>query len=979
MSFGFFKKSFRLYIIATLAVAFSAAARLALHPWLQQNAPFATFYVAIFLMAWQGGVGPAIFTTLLSLIASRFFFTSHLGLHGSLVSNDGFVADITHFSVAIILSAFARLMEKSRHRAMRVATIAVSNEVALKQSEARLQLALEASQMAPWEWDIKSNVVSGSQALEILLGFAPGTFDGSVRNYLKAVDQRDRGMLLNLMQSAVADKTDFRAEFRVCDQDNITRWIESRGRLTYDEHGNATKMIGMIANITRRKEAIEQENVLKEATSLLSFSLDYTTAMNSLANLVVEKFCEICVIHWAKGPGLDSERVVAAASHLEGQDKLLVSRISSCLSDQEYLSAHPPLFAVDECIVYENVPLRVKGGECGSDKHFSEMWMSSERVLRSVAKIPLASHGQVFGYMLLVRLVPPLAFERDDIRFYMELGRRAGLAVENARLFSEAQQAILRHEEELRERIRVEEQLRQSERLYRAIGESIDYGIWICNPEGRVVYVSEGFRKLIGVSLEKWSDCQEWGRKLPDDEAQRIFQTWKKCVQTGAKWDQEIVFQSVDGKQLPVLSRGVPVRDENGNIHCWAGIHLDISRQKKAEAELIRAKEEADAASAAKSAFLANTSHEIRTPLGAIVGFSEILASGDPSPQEKVEYAAIIKRNGTLLAGILNDILDLSKIEAGHLSIEWVPTNLRELLNDVKAGLSLSAADKNLALTFECSEDLPGLVETDPTRLKQILTNMIGNAIKFTDQGSVKVRACQRLDGDKTKIIFEIEDTGCGLSDKETRNLFQPFSQADVSTTRRFGGTGLGLALARRLARYLGGDVFLKSSDVGKGSIFRIEISADRTIKERSSGSNHPLTPSSLVGGETLKGLSVLVVEDSQDNRLLMTRILQRAGALVVTAENGREGAQKALQNDYDVILMDVQMPVMDGHAATTHLRQMGYKGPIVALTAHALAADRHRCMVNGFDDYLSKPTTPEQVVQKLSFYKKNQTSSKIH
>jgi PAS domain S-box-containing protein len=979
MSFGFFKKSFRLYIIAILAVAFSAAARLALHPWLQQNAPFVTFYVAIFLMAWQGGIGPAFFTTVLSLFASHFFFTNLFGLHGSLVSNYGFVADIAHFSVAGILSVFARLMEKSRHRAMRVATIAVSNEVALKQSEARLQLALEASQMAPWEWDIKSNVVSGSQALEMLLGFAPGTFDGSVRSYLKAVDQRDRGMLLNLMQSAVAEKTDFRAEFRVRDQDNITRWIESRGRLTYDEHGHTIKMIGIIANITRRKEAIEQENVLKEATTLLSFSLDYTTAMNSLANLVVEKFCEICVIHWAKGPGLDSERVVAAASHLEGHHKVLVSKISSCLSDQEYLGTHPPLFAVEECVVYENIPIRFKISGHSCENHFAEGEQDSETVLRSVAKIPLASHGQVFGYILLIRLVPPLVFEREDIRFYMELGRRAGLAVENARLFSEAQQAILRHEEELRERIRVEEQLRQSERLYRAIGESIDYGIWICNAEGRVVYVSEGFRKLIGVSLENWSDCQEWGRKLPDDEAQRIFQTWKKCVQTGAKWDQEIVFQTVDGRQLPVLSRGVPVWDENGNIHCWAGIHLDISRQKKAEAELIRAKEEADAASAAKSAFLANTSHEIRTPLGAIVGFSEILASGEPSPQEKLEYAAIIKRNGTLLAGILNDILDLSKIEAGHLSIEWVPTNLLELLNDVKAGLSLSATDKNLALTFECSEDLPVLVETDPTRLKQILTNIIGNAIKFTDQGSVLVRASQIPDGEKTKIIFEIEDTGCGLSEKESQKLFEPFSQADISTTRRFGGTGLGLALSRRLARYLGGDVYLKRSEVSKGSVFRIEISADRTIRERSSGANLALTPSSLVGGGSLKGLSVLVVEDSQDNRLLMTRILQRAGASVVTAENGRDGAQKALQNDYDVILMDVQMPIMDGHAATTHLRQMGYKGPIVALTAHALAADRHRCMVNGFDDYLSKPTTPDQLVQKLAFYAKNEIDMGMH
>jgi CheY-like chemotaxis protein len=231
------------------------------------------------------------------------------------------------------------------------------------------------------------------------------------------------------------------------------------------------------------------------------------------------------------------------------------------------------------------------------------------------------------------------------------------------------------------------------------------------------------------------------------------------------------------------------------------------------------------------------------------------------------------------------------------------------------------------------------------------------------------VRASQISNQDKTKIIFDIEDTGCGLSDKEARKLFQPFSQADISTTRRFGGTGLGLALSRRLARYLGGDVFLVRSEAGKGSVFRIEISADRTLKERTTAQYLPNQAAKAIVGEPLKGLKVLVVEDSQDNRLLMTRILQRAGAEVATAENGRDGADKALRNDYEVILMDVQMPIMDGHAATAHLRQMGYKGPIVALTAHALAADRHRCMVNGFDDYLSKPTTPEQLIEKLGLY----------
>lgn len=1092
-------QSFRIYFFAVVAVLISALTRLGLDPWLDHNAPFVTYYIAIFLVAWQGGVGPAIVTTLLSLLLVSIFAEDAPFLYGSLTAGDRWASSSAHLAVALVLSLFARLMDHSRRKALSVATVAVHNETALKRSEERFQLALEAGKMASWELDITNGTFLGSTGLEQLLGCAAGTFDGTVRGYLKATDPRDRAILLDALQKSITEKVDFCAEYRIRNSQGATTWVESRGRLIGNEDQDICRMTGMLSNITARKEseasraqlsaivessadaiigedldgiitswndaaarlfgypsavakglrsqevidphqksdieqissmihrgtpvqnhetvlstideddiwvslsaapirdekgaiigvsktfrditatrkALDQELILTEATALLSMTLDCTRALESLAQLAAAKLSDHCLIYYRAEENSPRELIAEASRggtplNLEAKGLLLRG-----------IQGGQPLWSESKLesgrlALYRHMRL---GGALGRS-HGSTMSPRAEQIppssneltLPSVAIVPLAAHTQVYGAFVLIRGQASTPFDASDLKFLDELGRRVTLAIENARLFADAQNAIFRHEEELRERIRIEEQLRQSEQLYRAIGESIDYGIWICNPEGKVLYVSETFLSLLGHPLEKWSNCHEWGNNLPPDEAQRIFTAWQHCVQTGSKWDREITFETVHGEKIPVLSRGVPVRDQHGAIQCWAGIHLDISRQKKAEADLIRAKEEADTANAAKSAFLANMSHEIRTPLGAIVGFSEILASCDQDPREKAECSAIIKRNGALLSGIINDILDLSKIEAGHLALELFPVDLMDLLAETRAGLSLPAADKNLSLAFECAAPFPGWVQTDPTRLKQILTNIIGNAIKFTDQGFVRVLISARKDQGQNKIRFEVEDTGCGLSPDESSRLFEAFSQADVSTTRRFGGTGLGLALSRRLARKLGGDVFLLKSAPQKGSTFVIEIALSTEFSPSLLG---PLSvapaPSSL--DHSLEGLKILVVEDSPDNRLLMTTILKRAGAEIDVAENGQEGVKKALDRAHDVILMDVQMPVMDGFAAASQLRQEGYAGPIIALTAHALAEDRTRCLQHGFDDHMGKPVTPQRLVQGLKRYHPNSSA----
>jgi signal transduction histidine kinase/CheY-like chemotaxis protein len=395
---------------------------------------------------------------------------------------------------------------------------------------------------------------------------------------------------------------------------------------------------------------------------------------------------------------------------------------------------------------------------------------------------------------------------------------------------------------------------------------------------------------------------------------------------------------------------------------------------RQSEISLTHAKQIAETANALKSSFLANMSHEIRTPLGAVLGFSDLLLQPDLSPALKLSYADAIRRNGMLLSNIINDILDLSKVEAGKLAIERREIDLAEIMSDFQSILSLEASEKGILLEVVAEEALPNRIATDSLRVRQILLNIVGNAIKFTEQGSVTVtlRLIRTLAG-TAKLVFEVQDTGRGISPTQAAKLFSPFSQADASTTRKFGGTGLGLTLSKRLAQLLGGDVKLLESRVGKGSTFSISIdpgpvgpvSVHNFELKRKHTELTPI-PEAPVQFTDMK---VLLVDDSYDNQILITRLLERTKAKIETARNGREGVEKARSKSFDLILMDLQMPEMDGYEATKTLRTGGYTGPIVALTAHAMKDERSKCLENGFDEHLSKPINYKILLSTLERY----------
>jgi len=477
--------------------------------------------------------------------------------------------------------------------------------------------------------------------------------------------------------------------------------------------------------------------------------------------------------------------------------------------------------------------------------------------------------------------------------------------------------------------------------------------------------------------------CQSWfqmdkgqmiGRTLHDlvgDERYDAVKTYIAQVLSGktATFERQVV---QDGQRLSFGLTYIPETDDESKVIGFILVATNITKHKEAEEEFKLAKEAAEIANAAKTAFLANMSHEIRTPLGAVLGFSELLADQRLSSAERFSYVAAIKRNGDLLSNIINDILDLSKVEAGKLETERQDIPLADVLMDFTAILSLQAQEKGLRLTVSQDGSVPHHIRTDPLRLRQILINIVGNAIKFTQRGSVdvKIRSVLGTDG-HAKISFAVKDTGLGVDPGKAAKLFEPFTQADASTKRKFGGTGLGLALSRRLANLLGGDVVLTASSLGVGSTFTITIDPGTMPTEFgenvAKGDKSPVRAAAM-GNVRLDGVTILLVDDAPDNQLLVGRYLKGAGAHVETACNGEEAIRKARGKPYDVLLMDLQMPIMDGYEATAALRKSGYDKPIVALTAHVLQEEMQRCLKSGFDDHVGKPIDRSALLESIAY-----------
>ncbi len=518
-----------------------------------------------------------------------------------------------------------------------------------------------------------------------------------------------------------------------------------------------------------------------------------------------------------------------------------------------------------------------------------------------------------------------------------------------------------------------------SEAVPERVREALDTmaeGLLLLDRKEQIILANRAFsklmeknpRELVGLDVTRfeWTGAGEqtfepatspWRKALSEGRPQ--MNTMVRLMTRGAGWRTFMVNCS------PVLGEG----NRAGGVLVSLD---DVTTLEEKEKELRRSKEEAEEANRAKSIFLANMSHEIRTPMNAILGFTEVLKRGfGNSGQDSRKYLETIHSSGRHLLALINDILDLSKVEAGRLEVEKLACDPYAIVRETVQIFQVKAREKGITLGFEVENPVPAKILTDPARLRQIVTNLVGNSLKFTDQGGVKVVARFIDSQERPQLALDVVDTGIGMTEEQQQKIFDPFVQADNSITRRFGGTGLGLSISLRFARALGGELRVRSAP-GEGSVFTL-------ILDTGPLQGVPLLQPEAVlsGDEVTAGTEharwrfapsrVLVVDDGDENRELVKLVLEEVGLVVDTADNGRSGADKALAGRYDMILMDVQMPVMDGYSAVRLLREKGLELPILALTAHAMNGIEQKCLDAGFTAVLTKPIDIDGLIDTLA------------
>jgi PAS domain S-box-containing protein len=533
---------------------------------------------------------------------------------------------------------------------------------------------------------------------------------------------------------------------------------------------------------------------------------------------------------------------------------------------------------------------------------------------------------------------------------------------------------LLRQEAETR--AAAQQLLSENEERFRSVVNHVVDGIITIDKSGIIDSINPAAENLFGYSAGELRG-QNVSSLMPSPDADRHDQYLERYLRTGEARiigiGREVVAKRRDGSIFDMeLSLSEYMQ---GPRRMFVGITRDMTERNRVAADLRAAKESAELASQAKSDFLAKMSHELRTPMSAILGYADLVLAGETTAVESADFVERMRVNTIHLLALIDDLLDLTKVEAQQVNIKRERTSVSDLIDEVAALMGGKADQKSLDFRVDHRTALPASVATDPLRYRQVVINLIGNAIKYTAAGSVVVTTeASRLPEDRVRITIEVRDTGEGIPAESLEQIFEPFVQIRTGRTSA-EGTGLGLGIARQIARLLGGDVEVKS-EIGVGTTFRffIEVDDESDFAEptaKSTAAANQSQDSSAKSGQ-LAGLRVLLVEDAPDNRLILTRFLERGQMHVSTAENGEEGVNQVLSaqsrgEPFDVILMDMMMPVLDGYSATRKLREAGVATPVIALTAQAMAEDQARSLAAGCDDYLSKPVRPDQLYSTIS------------
>ena len=604
----------------------------------------------------------------------------------------------------------------------------------------------------------------------------------------------------------------------------------------------------------------------------------------------------------------------------------------------------------------------------GSHRCVTEGFRESERGLFA----PIDADGSTVGGVWVFALEPEVQLEASHQELLEGVAQQLGLAYRRERAQSQLEEmnhALERHVEARTEA------LRQAERLLRDITNSLPGAVYqIHRPDARpssLRFVSAGVEELFGVSREQaLANFDTVLDRVHPDDYSGLMAAISDAVINDTTFTHVYRITGPGGELRWVRSSANVFREDDGYL--LNGYWIDVTGQKRMELALEQSRREADAANEAKSRFLANMSHEIRTPMNAIIGLTH-LAHGHTTEPKVREQLGKVEDAAQNLLGLLNDILDFSKIEAGRMGLERIPFDLWQVLDRVEGLMAERAADKGLLLRVRKPDRLPRDLVGDPLRLGQVLLNLVSNAVKFTEAGEVRLDIELLEAGEEAvRIGFSVVDTGIGMDRAQMARLFRAFTQADTSTTRRFGGTGLGLTICKELVGLMGGELEAQSAP-SEGSRFTFALRLSRADPDWR-------TPPAAAGDDpaVLAGARVLVVDDNAINLEVAGEMLRQYGAAVTTAANGREALAQLALGSFDAVLMDLQMPVMDGFAATQRIReQPALHGlPVLAMTANAMSGDRERCLAAGMDDHIAKPIDPDHLRRTLGSWVRRRRQS---